>query len=193
LEEVANRIASLVDGRQVIVFTHNIWLATELLARFEGRKDECNYFAVTDDETTGAKGRIDRAGGPRWDTEKELGKKVRELLADAAKASGESQNALVESAYGVMRSWCEVVVEQELFASVTQRYRANVMMGRLKQVRPDRLKAAIDAISDGFDKACRYMPDHSQPLVRLGTRATLASASTDWQVLQDALKAYRAS
>ena len=35
LKEVADRIAALVATRQVVVFTHDIWLATELLARFE--------------------------------------------------------------------------------------------------------------------------------------------------------------
>lgn len=68
LEEVAGRIAALADVRQVIVFTHNIWLATELLARFEKREDDCSYYSVTDDETTGVKGFITRDSGPRWDT-----------------------------------------------------------------------------------------------------------------------------
>jgi predicted ATPase len=191
LEEVAKRIASLVDNRQVIVFTHDIWLATDLLALFEGRTGDCVYFAVTDDETSGAKGRIDRASGPRWDTEKELGRRIAEGLGEAAKASGETQSALVESTYGTIRSWCEVVVEQVLFASVARRYRANIMMGKLKEVKPDRLQPAMDVVGEIFDKACRYMPDHSQPLERLSKRATLAEATSDWNRLQEALKAYR--
>jgi hypothetical protein len=192
LPKGAARIAELVDSRQVIVFTHNIWLATQLLEKFEKRKGACVYYAVTDDETKSAKGRVDKASGPRWDSEKEIGKQVDELLDEAAKQSGTIQIALVERAYGLMRSWCEVFVEQVLFASVTQRYRANVMMGKLAEVKPNRLPAAITTATEVFDKACRYMPDHSQPLETLSKRPTLAEARADWKECEDALKAYRA-
>jgi DNA repair ATPase RecN len=193
LDEVASRVARLVDSRQVIVFTHSILLATQLLDKFEKRKDACVYYTVTDDETKAVKGRVDRGSGPRWDSERDIGKRVNELLEAAAKQSGETQIALVERAYGLMRSWCEVFVEQVLFASVTQRYRANVMMGKLTEVKPNRLAAAMTTTTEVFDKACRYMPDHSQPLETLGKRPTLAEARADWKKCEDALKAYRAA
>ena len=191
LQEVADRIATLASTRQVVLFTHNIWLATELLARFEKRAGECTYFLVSDDEPGGVKGRVDRATGPRWDTVKELKKRVDEHLRDAAAVSGASQSALIEAAYGEMRSWCEVVVEGVLFGDVTRRYRANVMMGGLRNVYPDRLAVAITVIEGLFNKACRYIPDHSQPLPTLSVRPTLAEAQTDWQAALDAVKTYR--
>ena len=46
MTEVVNRIAALSDTRQVIVFTHNIWFTTELLARFEKRTQDCSYYDV---------------------------------------------------------------------------------------------------------------------------------------------------
>lgn len=191
LQEVSDRVAGLAESRQVIVFTHNIWLATELLSRFEKRKDECVYYMVSDDDHVGLKGLVSRASGPRWDTVKELRKRVNERLEDAGRASGASQVALVESAYGEMRSWCEVVVEEVLFGDVTRRYRANIMMGGLRNVHPDRLPAAITVIEELFDKACRYIPDHSQPLPTLSSRPSLAEAKRDWKSAQDAVKAYR--
>ena len=111
LKEVADRIASLVPTCQVVVFTHDIWLATELLSRFDRRQDECTYYMVSDDPTTGAIGKIDRAAGPRWDTAKALKRRVEQHLQEAAATSGAAQTALVEAAFGQMRSWCEVVVE----------------------------------------------------------------------------------
>jgi energy-coupling factor transporter ATP-binding protein EcfA2 len=60
LAEVVDRIAALSDTRQVIVFTHNIWFTTELLARFEKRTQDCSYYDVSRD---GAKNqRIDSGG-----------------------------------------------------------------------------------------------------------------------------------
>lgn len=191
LQQVTDRIATLVNTCQVIVFTHNIWLATELLARFEKRPAECDYYMVSDDQTTGALGKIDRATGPRWDTVKELKKRVDEHLRDAAAASGAAQTALVEAAYGEMRSWCEVVVEEVIFGDVSRRYRANIMMGSLKNVHPDRMQPAIEVIEQLFNDACRYIPDHSQPLPTLSARPTLADAQADWANALAAIKAYR--
>jgi predicted ATPase len=191
LREVSDRIAALVRTRQVIVFTHDIWLATELLARFEKRRGECLYYMVSDDETTKAKGRVSIATGPRWDSMKALKKRVDKHLVDAASTYGVAQAALVEAAYGEMRSWCEVVVEEVIFGDVTRRYRANVMMGGLRNVRPDRMQAVIDVVEDLFNNACRFIPDHSQPLPTLGARPTLADAKSDWEKALEAVKQYR--
>ncbi len=49
MAEVVNRIVALSDTRQVIVFTHNIWFTTELLARFEKRTQDCSYYDVARD------------------------------------------------------------------------------------------------------------------------------------------------
>lgn len=191
LQQVSDRIAKLVHTCQVIVFTHNIWLATELLARFEKRPTECIYYMVSDDQTTGALGKVDRATGPRWDTVKELKKRVDEHLRDAASASGAAQTALVEAAYGEMRSWCEVVVEEVIFGDVSRRYRANIMMGGFRNVHPDRMQAVIDVIEQLFTDACRYIPDHSQPLPTLSSRPTLADARADWTKALGAVEEYR--
>ena len=159
LQQVADRIAALVNTCQVVVFTHDIWLATELLARFEKRPAECMYYMVSDDQTTGAIGKIDRATGPRWDTVKELKKTVNQHLSDAAAASGITQTTLVEAAYGKMRSWCEAVVEEVIFGDVSRRYRANIMMGGLRNVHPDRMQPAINVVEQLYNDACRYMPE----------------------------------
>jgi hypothetical protein len=191
LQEVSDRIAALASVRQVIVFTHNIWLATELLARFDRRPGDCSYYMVSDDDTTGAKGKVDRANGPRWDTVKEIKKRVDAHLRDAAASSGAAQIALVEASYGEMRSWCEVVVEEVLFGDVARRYRANIMMGGLSKVRPDLLENAIVVIEDLFNRACRYIPDHSQPLPTLSARPSLADAEADWAKAQEVVVGYR--
>lgn len=193
LEEVARRIGDLVEKRQVIVFTHDIWLVMELLTRFEHDKGVCVYYDVTDDEAAGLKGRVDKGTGPRWDNEKEIGKRVRTLLEEASKQSGQAQIALVERAYDEMRSWCEVVVEQELLGGVSLRMRPNIVMGNLKKVKADRLPAAATAVTEVFERACRYMAGHSQPLARLGKRPSLAEAQADWKKCEEALKAYRAA
>lgn len=90
-----------------------------------------------------------------------------------------------------MRSWCEVVVEEVIFGDVSRRYRANIMMGGFRKFHPDRMQSAMDIIEKLFTDACRFIPDHSQPLPTLSSRPTLADAQIDWKTAQDAVKTYR--
>ena len=52
VREVASRIADLASDHQVVVFTHDIFFATCLLARFE-KSDHCVYYRVTDEDGKG--------------------------------------------------------------------------------------------------------------------------------------------
>jgi hypothetical protein len=192
LQYVVSRLVDLSGSHQVIVFTHNIWFAAEILSHFDNAKAaaDCTYYGVM--EGDGAIGLVRRGTHPRWDTVAKLAKRVEELIRSAAQSTGETQSALIDSAYGVIRSWCEVVVETEILAGVTQRYQPNVMMTRLAEIKPDRLGAARDVLYPLFEKACRSMPDHSQPLETLSVRPTLNELKDDWQKAQSARAAYRA-
>jgi hypothetical protein len=171
----------------VVVFTHSIWLATELLDHFEKHKSRCKYYSVTDD---GGKGTVVAGTHPRWDSVSNTTKKINEMIASAKTAEGETRQALIETAYSKIRSWCEIVVEIELLQGVTQRYQANVMMTRLPDIKADRLSAATEVITPIFSKACRIMDGHSQPLETLSVRPTLTELEQDWKDLRAARTAY---
>jgi ABC-type multidrug transport system ATPase subunit len=187
IHEVADRIARLAADRQVIVLTHNIWFATEMLSRFEKDKDRCTYYGITDDP---AKGVIVPGSHPRWDTVSKTTAKINQLIEAAKGAEGAVQEALIENAYSTIRGWCETVVETELLAGVTQRYQANVMMTKLGQIKGDHLKEAFDVLGPLFEKACRVTEAHSQPLETLSVRPTLGDLETDWAGAQAARKEY---
>ena len=189
LQHVVDRIVSLTAKRQVIVFTHNIWFAAELLSRFEKATANCTYYGVSESE--GRIGIVNRGSHPRWDTVRTTTGRINELIRAAERATGEAQAALVESAYSHIRGWCEVVVEQELLAGVTQRYRPNVVMTKLSQIKPDRFTAARDVIFPLFEKACRIITAHSQPLETLSVRPTLAELKQDWAEAQKARDAHQ--
>ena len=188
IREVADRVRDLAVDRQVIVFTHNIWFATELLSRFESNQAHCTYYDVNDEP---AKGTIVPGSHPRWDTVKKTTGKINELIQAAKAQQGETREALIERAYSRIRTWCEVVVESELLAGVTQRHQPNVMMTALPNIKVAGLSAATTAILPIFKKACRVIDAHSQPLETLSVRPNLAELERDWADLQAALKAYR--
>jgi hypothetical protein len=179
---------SLSETRQVIVFTHNIWFTTELLARFEKRPQDCSYFDVARDGTK--IGIVSKGTHPRSDTFSNLRGRINTLVQSAENQAGEVQSALIEKAYELLRNICEVIVEQELLQGVTQRHQPNVMMTRLPNINFARLEAAVTAINPLFEDCCRYIGSHSQPMETLNVRPTLDTLKADWKKLQEARDAY---
>lgn len=188
LEYVVNRIVQLAQAGQVIVFTHNIWFAVELLSYCEKNPDMCTYYDVAATEET--VGLVEKGTHPRWDNVKKTSGTINQVIAAAEKASGEVRQALVESGYDWIRAWCEVVVEQELLGGVTQRYQPHVRMTCLPNIKADRLEATIGVILPIFERACRATPAHSQPLETLSVRPKLEDLKKDWGDLQQARLGY---
>ncbi|HEY8083524.1 MAG TPA: AAA family ATPase [Solirubrobacterales bacterium] len=188
IKEVAGRLAELAEDRQVIVFTHNIWFATELLARFEGMRDKCSYYNISDDES--GKGVITRGTHPRWDTIGKTKAKLNEVIASARTSQGEAREALIERGYSLIRTWSEIAAEKEFLAGVSTRYEPHIGMTKLRNIKTERLSEAIEEVLPVFEKACRITEGHSQPLETLGIRPSLEELEADWKRIQDALKAY---
>jgi len=190
LRHVVERLFVLSKERQVIVFTHDIWFAAELLARFEQTPRECAFNDVT---AEGQRiGLVARGSHPRTDTYNDRKRRILELLKEADEAAGEVRHALIEKGYEILRGTCEIVVEKDLLKAVTERYRPNVRMTVLSQIRSDRLPAAIEKIVPIFEKCCRGIASHSQPLATQGVRPTLEDLRSDWDAVQEARKEYLA-
>jgi len=188
LTYVVDRIAEIARGRQVIVFTHNIWFATELLARFERDRGQCSYYDVR--EGTGCCGIVTGGTHPRADTFSALKGRINNVIQEAERATGETQAALVEQGYDFLRAVTEVVAEEDLLCSVTRRYQRNVMMTKLPKIKADRLPDAIKVIYAVYDKACGCIPSHAQPLEMLSVRPSVEDLKEDWSAVQAARDTY---
>lgn len=189
LRYMVERIATLSENRQVVVFTHNIWFAAELLARFEKIRDVCAYYEIlAEDDKVGL---VEPGSHPRWDTPKKITGRINKIIDDAQKATGVTREALVRMGYSEIRAWCEAVVEQVLLAGVTQRYQPNVRMTELSKIKTDKLGGAIKIFGQKFDNACRATEAHSMPLETLGTKPSLDELKADWKELQAALETYQ--
>jgi len=186
INEVAQRIASLADVTQVIVFTHDIFFATTLLNLMAATK-RCSYFQITDDD---GKGHVTRATGPRWDTLNNIKAQINETIQTAKSGEGDARAALVRTGYDWIRSWCEVFTETELLQGVTQRYQPNVRMTSLASIKTAALPAAIEVVNRVFEEACRYIDGHSQPLASMNISPSLIGLETHWKELQEARGAW---
>jgi hypothetical protein len=184
IEEVAGRIVELSHERQVIVFTHNIWFATELLSHFDKQPENCSYYDVQRyDSRVGV---VTRGTHPRADTLNSIRGRINALVQDAERVPGETLTALVEKGYEYLRNYCEVFVEIELLQGVSRRLGANIRMTQLPKIKHDRLKPAIDVVNPIYEKCCRQIVSHSQPIETLNIRPTLSEFKEDWQSIQEA-------
>ncbi|WP_309336980.1 AAA family ATPase [Actinomyces oris] len=189
VSEVAERVVALSETAQVIVFTHDIFFTTTLLQIIEDAKRTCAYFQISDDN---GKGFIMRGSHPQWDSVSKITRRINSVVQDARSSKdSDERNELVQRGYSLIRSWCEVFVETEVFAGVTLRYQPNVRLNCLSKVKADLLPEVIEVVSRVFRDSCRYIDSHSQPLVTLGTRPTPADLESDWSDLQTARNNYR--
>ena len=186
VREVAERIGALASDHQVVVFTHDIFFTACLLDIFN-RSEGCAYYRITDED---GKGTVTPGTGPRWDTISGFRGKINSCIEEAKKTSGEARQNHVRQAYDYIRSWCELFVEQEVLASVTERYQPNVRMTSLARIKVSKLDDTFDTVTTVFDNACRYIDAHSQPLITLGVAPTLSQLQDDWSKLQKCRSEY---
>lgn len=191
VREIAKRIAELSAEHQVIVFTHYIWLATELLGAFDDTPGECSSYLIR--EEGGVKGLVSGERHPRSDTVQSIGRRINAKIQDAASGDDEGRQERIDSTYDLVRTWCERVVEHVLLKKVAQRFQPNVAMQNLNDIHADRLGRAISTIYPIWEKASRYMTGHSQPMDTLSIRATVTELKQDWADLQQALTDYEGS
>ena len=188
--DVASRIVELSRERQVIVFTHNIWFTMELLARFDrDDRERVSYFDVS--TCDGLRGIVSKGSSPTLDPWKDRKTRINKLVADARMAPDEERRRnLIERGYEELRGACEVVVEQDLFKKTVQSYAPNVMVGKLKDIRLEALPKAIEQVCPVFDRCCRIIRSHKQPIETLNVRPSLEDLQKDWDVLQEVHKAF---
>ena len=86
---------------------------------------------------------------------------------------------------------CEVIVEQEMFKGVIQRYAPNAMMTKLEKINVSKLADSIKSISGVFEKCCRYIASHSQPIETQSIRPTLSELKADYQTVLDARQPHK--
>ncbi len=189
VQEVATRLAALAEDRQVIVFTHNIWFTAELLERFRDHREDCAYYDVRIVESQ--RGIVSGGTHPRTDSVGDLTKRIKRVIAEAKKTSGEVQDALIFRGYSLLRALSEVIVESEFFEGVVRRYEPNLMLTLLPKVKPQGLKAAGEQLYPIYKRCCRFIDSHSQPREHLNIVRTIDELEEDFSSILEARTLYK--
>jgi energy-coupling factor transporter ATP-binding protein EcfA2 len=187
IHEVCDRVVALAADHQIIVFTHNIWFAAELLAKADKKK--WKYYDIRSEG--GESGVLSSANHPRVDTIAQVSARVKKMIDAASQADGEVKAALVEKGYEELRGLCEIVVEHEMLKGVVQRYAPNVMMTKVEKINVGELQNSMSAVMPAFEKACRYIASHSQPIETQGIRPTLDELKTDFAAVLKAREPHK--
>jgi hypothetical protein len=187
IHEVCDRIIALAADHQIIIFTHNIWFAAELLSKAD--KKNWKYYDIRLEGSDA--GVVTAASHPRVDTIAQVSTRVSKMIDGAEKQDGEIRAALVEKGYEELRALCEIVVEHEMFKGVVQRYAPNVMLTKLDKINVGKLQDGMAAIVPVFEKACRYIASHSQPIETQGIRPTLDELKADYKAILDARQPHK--
>lgn len=179
---VASRIAALSEERQVVVFTHSIPFAAELLDNVEKPKGRFLYYEVERDGSRA--GAVVRLESPRMDSPKALEQTIRETIARAeAEKPGEMRRVFVKKGYDHLRSLCEVVIENEIFGNVVRRFRRNVMVGSLTKLAFPVLEEVCTEVEALFARICGIIDAHSQPDDVIGVQWNLDDLKADMAAL----------
>ena len=187
IHEVCDRVIALAADHQIIVFTHNIWFAAELLGKAD--KKNWKYYDIRQEGSDA--GVVTAASHPRVDTIAQVSGRVNKMIEGAEKQQGEIRAALVEKGYEELRGLCEIVVEHEMFKGVVQRYAPNVMLTKLDKINVGKLQEGMAAIVPVFEKSCRYIASHSQPIETQGIRPTLDELKADYNTVLQARQPHK--
>ena len=122
---------------------------------------------------------------PKLDTWSDKRKRINLLIERITQEDEkEMRDVLIEKGYEDVRGACEIVVEQDLLQKVVQSYSPNVMNGNLLRLKFDDLAEASSTVNEIFDRCCRFIGSHKQPLETFSVRPTLEQLEQDWKALQ---------
>lgn len=180
IDEVARRLVALSNERQVVVFTHSIFLFNSIkhmseLPRFKGL--EFKYYETeTDLESTGI---LYESPTLKEDSFSNYKSKINEILNLPKEEKTRRESELAIEGYNKLRPAIEVLVEKEMFQSTVKRYRKNVALTSLEKVNGALIDKYKERLNDIFEKCCGYIDAHSSP-DGLPAQPTLAELKMDF-------------
>lgn len=156
---IAERLVKEAAQKQVVVFTHDLIFVSQLLTVCEDTKTEflCHWVENRD----GKPGQVWLNNAPSYEKEYRNSEPAKKHYAEANKGScpPAQREFLVKTGFTALRTCYEVLVINELFNGVVQRYNERVSVDALAKVNFD--KAIVDELMDSFSQCCRYMEGHT--------------------------------
>jgi hypothetical protein len=156
---IAERLVSVSDRKQVIIFTHDLVFVSSLInyATDNALQHECHWI----ESRNGKPGQVWLKNSPTYEKVYRNANPVKKFYSDANRdvCAPEQREFLVKSGFTALRTCYEVLVINDLFKNVVQRYNERVSVDSLSRVYFDEM--LINKLLDSFAQCCRYMEGHT--------------------------------
>ncbi|WP_158541005.1 AAA family ATPase [Sporosarcina sp. BI001-red] len=193
-ELIASLIHELSNERQVIVFTHNIMFYYNLYNASRRIKKSTDKFFKVDEIDKMNKGFVSESFTGRLENLKEITNKLNEhnQTINSKSCFGDALEDHLKKAYSDIRTWCELIVEEGFLKSIIRRYEPNIMFSSVRSI-DGTFVDELEAVSNLFDKSCRWMAGHSQPIESQHVRANKEAFNEDFKYILTLNNQYKKS
>jgi hypothetical protein len=130
-DQIALRLATEAGGRQVVVLTHDVAFVSQLIKHAE--RNGIPVVAHWMRKVDGIPGRVEHNTSPKMSSVATLKKDSQEAVKDYALLSPKEQERALGAAFDYLRSGCEALVEEFLFAGTIKRYEDHIRVQNLEE------------------------------------------------------------
>jgi hypothetical protein len=130
--KIAKRLAEEADQRQIVVFTHDIVFMSQLVKHAERSSipTKAHWMRKVD----GIPGCIEDNTSPRLTSLASLKKDSQEAASGFASLGAKEQERALGAAFDYLRSACEALIEEVVFAGTIKRYDDHIKVTNLEEV-----------------------------------------------------------
>jgi len=157
--EIAKRLVQEAATKQTIIFTHDLVFVSSLIGHCSdlGIDQSCHWI----ENRNGKPGQIWLNNSPSYEKEYRNAEPARKHYVEAKKddCPPAKREFLLKSGFTALRTCYEVLVINDLFNNVVQRYNERVSIDSLSSVYFG--TELIKELQDSFAQCCRYMEGHS--------------------------------
>jgi len=141
---LGKRLVQIAKNRQVVVFTHDLLFASQLVKH--AKDTNLNFISHVVDRSALGAGRVNENTSPKMANLANLQEKYKKAVQNYEGLDFEAQERALANAFDYLRSSCECVIEELLFAGTIQRYDDHVRVQNLEEVVFDR-DLALDIVA----------------------------------------------
>lgn len=157
--EIAKRLVELSNKKQIIIFTHDLVFVSSLIGY-------CSDYSISFDchwieNRNGNPGQIWLNNSPSYEKEYRNSEPAKKHYIESKKddCSPMHKEFHLKSGFAALRTCYEVLVINDLFKNVVQRFNERVSVDSLSSVYFD--SEIIEELQDSFAQCCRYMEGHT--------------------------------
>ncbi|MGK4475983.1 AAA family ATPase [Aeromonas molluscorum] len=157
--KIALRLAQEAEKKQVVIFTHDLVFVSNLIDYCQDNNKEhvCHWI----EKRNGKPGYIFLKNAPSYEKQYRTSEPAEKnlKLSQQATCAPEQREYLLRQGFTALRTCYEVLVINELFCNVVQRYNERVSVDSLAKV--SFTKAIVDELLSNYGLCCKFMEGHT--------------------------------